>query len=503
MQADEARIATWFGDRAETVIETACARIYLSGPTAYKVKRWVDLGYLDFTTLEKRHWAIDRELAFNQAAAADIYRAVHAVTEASDGHLALDGPGRVLDYALEMRRFDETAVLSAHPERVDGDLGEALGRTVAASHEKAPPRPQAGGSAGMKYVLNSNAHLLNELAPQLGSSLVHAVLQKTEQTFAHQSPLLDARQAQGFTRRCHADLHLGNILLENGTPVLFDCIEFSDILSDTDVQYDLAFLLMDLDFRDRREAGVRALDGWLDASARSEGPALFEGLAALPLMLSVRAAVRAHVEAHSGHMEAARAYLKAALDHLSPPPARLLAVGGLSGSGKSRFSRQLAPRIGASPGAVILRTDEIRKRLAGQQPTAGLPQDHYSPEISARVYATLLTEARALLSAGRSVILDATFLDPDFRVDVEHLGAEASVPFHGIWLDAPPAILKARIEARQNDASDATVAVLNSQIARQPGPAPWQVIDTSGPIEACVQNWLQDQGLLPDRPPGP
>ena len=253
---------------------------------------------------------------------------------------------------------------------------------------------------------------------------------------------------------------------------------------------------MDLDFRGRREAGVRALDGWLDASARTEGPALYDGLAALPLMLSVRAAVRAHVEAHSGQMEKATAYLKVALDHLSPPPARLVAVGGLSGSGKSRFSRELAPQIGASPGAVILRTDEIRKRLAGGPPTAELSQDKYSAEFSAKVYAKLLAEARALLAAGRTVILDATFLDPEFRHDVEDLAAAASVPFHGIWLDAPPAILKARVEARQNDASDATVAVLKNQLAHQSGPPPWPVIDTSGPTEVSVQHWLKGQGAV-------
>ena len=329
--SQEAEVADWFAGQAQTTIETACARVYLAGERAFKVKRHVDLGYLDYSTLDLRHWALERELRFNRAAASDIYRAVRRVTRAAQGGLDLDGPGEVVEYVLEMRRFDETAVLAAQPWTVDGPLADALGREVADLHAKADLRPQGGGGKALKFTIDSNAHLLRQMTSRLGTDLVEAVIAATDHEYRRQEPLLDARRDAGFARHCHADLHLGNILLENGKPVLFDCIEFNDVLSDIDVQYDLAFLLMDLDFRRRRDAAVRVLSAYLDQAARVLGADLHAGLAALPLMLSVRAGVRAHVQAHSGDDAAAIAYLNAALDHLTPQPASLTAVGGLSG----------------------------------------------------------------------------------------------------------------------------------------------------------------------------
>ena len=371
--AEEIEVVDWLEARAERKIETGCAWVFLAGDTAWKVKKRVDLGFLDYSTLERRLWALERELRFNRAAASDIYRAVRAITRNAAGELEMDGAGPPVEYALEMRRFDEGAVLSAQPWAIDGALAEALGRAVAAAHANAEPRPDGGGGKALKYTIDSNAKLLRELSPMLGHERVEALLAATAAAFDAQAALLDARRVAGFARRCHADLHLGNILLENGAPVLFDCIEFNDILSDIDIQYDLAFLLMDLDFRRRRDAGVRVLSAYLDEGLRNLGGDLLGGLATLPLMMSVRAAVRAHVQAHSGDLEAACAYLEAGLEHLSPPPPRLVAVGGLSGSGKSTFARLIAPGLGASPGAVVLRTDEVRKRLLGVRPEAGLP----------------------------------------------------------------------------------------------------------------------------------
>jgi aminoglycoside phosphotransferase family enzyme/predicted kinase len=486
---EEAEVAAWFEARAERSFETACARIFLAGDTAFKVKRRVSLGYLDYSTPELRLWALQRELAFNQAAASDIYRAVRRLTRASDGGLELDGPGPVVEHVLEMRRFDEDAVLSARPWALDGDLAEALGRAVAQAHADAPLRPKGGGGKALKYTIDSNARLIRELAPRLGPERVERLIARTEAEYARRAPLLDARRDQGFARRCHADLHLGNILIEGGRPVLFDCIEFNDVLSEIDVQYDLAFLLMDLDFRRRRDAAVRVLSAYVDAALRSFPAELIDGLAALPLMLSVRAGVRTHVSAHAGDLAAASAYLDAALAHLEPPPPSLVAVGGLSGSGKSSFARLIAPGLGASPGAVILRSDEIRKRLAGAPPDAVLPDAAYGPGTERPVYEAMFAEAARLLAAGRAVALDATFLQPRLRARAAATAKAAGVAFAGVWLDAPPEALAARIAGRRDDASDATLSTLAAQLAADPGPLDWTRIDASGPVAEAAEAW--------------
>jgi aminoglycoside phosphotransferase family enzyme len=352
----EAEIVTWLQGQSERAIETACARIFLAGGVAWKLKRNVDLGYVDFSTAARRKWALDRELDFNRATAPDIYRRVRAITREAGGAFAWDGAGEVVDHALEMRRFDDAAVLSNDPGGIDGAMAEALGRTIAGFHAKAPLRPEGGWSA-LAFTVGSNAHLLRDLTGRLEHHRVELLIAKTADELAHRKTLLETRRDQGFSRRCHGDLHLANILVENGEPVLFDCIEFNDLLSDLDVQYDLAFLLMDLDFRGRRDAAVRVLSAYLDQAARAFPPALWEGLAALPLMLSVRAGVRAHVAAHSGDLGLSRAYVEAAIAHLSPPAPVLAAVGGFSGTGKSTFARAAAPALGRSPGAVVLRTD--------------------------------------------------------------------------------------------------------------------------------------------------
>lgn len=485
----EAEIVAWLSPLSDRTIDTACAHVFLAPDRALKLKRHDDLGYVDFSTTERRLWALERELAFNQPTAPDIYRAVRRITRESDGSLAIDGGGPTLDHLLEMRRFDETAVLAACPERVTGDLAETLGRTIAGFHRDAPSRPGSGLTA-LTFTVGSNARLLRETCVDLDQARVEVMIARTEAELERQTPLLAHRSASGFARRCHGDLHLGNILLEDGRTVLFDCIEFNDILSDLDVQYDLAFLLMDLAFRGRRDAAVRALSAWLDEAGRSFPDEIWDGLAALPLMSSVRAGVRAHVCAHSDDPVTARAYVEAAIEHLIPVPPVLAAVGGFSGSGKSSFSRAIAPQLGASPGAVILRTDEVRKRLLNMPPTATAGASSYAPAAYARTYDELFANARALLKAGRAVVLDASFIDPETRSRAEALALDAGVPFHAAWLEAPPEVLAARVATRTGDASDATVAILHEQLARGAGPMGWPGVDVTGPVDAAAMAWI-------------
>ena len=485
--SEQDEVAAWLAPKAERVIETALARVFLTPMAAFKQKKPVNFGYVDFSTAEKRRWALARELSFNAAAAPNLYRGVRRVTRKAGGGFEFDGPGELADEVLEMRRFADEALLAANPGAMDGEMAEALGRAIADYHAQAPRR----AATGLQFTVPSNAELLAELAPRLGREAVAALIAGTDAEYARLRPLLEARAAQGFSRRCHGDLHLGNILVEQGRPVLFDCIEFNDALSDIDVLYDVAFLLMDLTFRGRAEAAVRVLGGYLDEGARRFPAEIWDGLAALPLFLSVRAAVRAHVCAHSGDPALGVRYVEAACAHLRPAPAKLVAVGGRSGSGKSSVARALAPHLGAAPGAVILRSDEIRKRLAGVGPRDPAGASAYSAQADAAVFAEMFETAGRLLRAGRSVILDATFLAAELRARAEAAATAAGVPFAGIWLDAPLETLEARIAGRQGDASDADVAVLRAQMARDEGPMSWTRMDATAPAETTARSWLE------------
>jgi aminoglycoside phosphotransferase family enzyme/predicted kinase len=460
---------------AQRMIETSIARVFLFKDRALKLKKPVDFGFLDFTTPERRRWAMERELAFNAETAPDLYRRVAPITRGADGGLVLGGDGEPVDWVLEMRRFADDALLAGRPEASDGAFLEGLGREIARFHAQAQRGPDGAGRDGIDYVLASNADLLGRKAGALGSSALARLEEASRAEFARLEPMLAARGVQGFVRRCHGDLHLGNIMVEHGRPVLFDCVEFNDTLSRIDVLYDLGFLLMDLDFAGRRPAANRALNGWLDEAARglpAEG--FWPGLAALPLFQSVRAAVRAHVTVNQGEVELARRYVDAALAHLSPPAPKLVAVGGYSGSGKTTAARDLAPDLGPAPGAVVLRSDEVRKRLWGVGPLDRLPPESYAPGQSERVYGEMNAAARQALAAGRAVVLDAAFLRPEERGAAEALARQAGVDFEGLWLEAPPAVLRARVAARIGDASDADVAVLDRQLAIDVGEVRWR-----------------------------
>ena len=305
--------------------------------------------------------------------------------------------------------------------------------------------------------------------------------------------LLDRRGREGHVRHCHGDLHLANICLWRGEPTLFDCLEFDAELATIDVLYDVAFLIMDLWERGLRAQASLVFNRYLDMTEESGG------MAALPLFLSLRAAIRAHVGATAAASQSdaakaeakrrgAREYLQAALDFLDQPAARLVAVGGFSGTGKSSLAGALAPGIGGAPGARWLRTDVLRKRLAGVAPEAALPPESYTRAASDAVYARLMEDARAALAAGRSVVVDGVFADPAERVDVQALAQEKKIYFNGLWLEAPFAVLRQRVLGRSDDASDATADVVERQLARDPGDlSQWRRIDASGSPEAVLE----------------
>jgi len=281
-------------------------------------------------------------------------------------------------------------------------------------------------------------------------------------------------------------------VLLDGTPVLFDCLEFDEALASTDTFYDLAFLVMDLLHRRLDRLAERLLTGYLDVTWDDPGTAL------LPLFLSCRAAIRAKVvgfgarsadsaEERAAALEAARDYLERALGFLAPPPPRLIAIGGVSGTGKSTLARALAPSVGAAPGAVVLRSDVVRKKLFGKAPEERLGADAYREEITQQVYETLGARAATLLRAGHAAIVDAVFLRSDERAAVERLASEIGVSFQGLWLSAPADVLERRIAERRTDASDATAEVLRRQLSVDPGAITWSRLDASGAPDRILE----------------
>lgn len=446
---------------ADEVIETSCAMVILKGDKAYKIKKNVDYGFLDFTTPEKRRDALLRELRFNQRMAADIYLAVEEI----------DGEG-----VLVMRRFDTAGVLSEQSAAQDNwspdmavmhDLGQLVARFHAGS-EVCRDRQHINN---VKYVIDSNCKNIAVFRQQLGAEAVDAYEVAIKAAYAAVEADVLKRFNNGFVRHCHGDLHLGNILIEHGKPVLFDCIEFNDRLSQIDVLYDLAFLLMDLWVRGHEAAANRVLNVWLEQASRLEDDAgaVHAGLKLLPLYMSMRAGVRCHVNANSGGeghgLDQARIYLKAAKAFLDSQPAQLMAIGGLSGSGKSTRARQAALAIGRAPGAVILRSDEIRKRLWACPEYDALPKEAYAPDENVRVYGHMLSLARGVLQTGHSVVLDATFREAHWRTQCHDLARDENLAFSGLWLDLPADIRGARVAARREDVSDATRDIaINQQV---------------------------------------
>jgi len=465
-------------------VETHAAIVFLAGERAYKLKRAVRYPYLDYSTVARRRAACLEELRLNRRTAPSLYLGLESVVRRADGGLAFGGEdaagGTALDWLVVMRRFPQDALLDRVAERggLDVELIHALADAVAAFHEAAESRPDGGGVVAMREVVEGNIAELRADPSLFSPVRVERLAGRSADALERLAPLIEARRRSGFVRHCHGDLHLRNIVLLGGKPVLFDGIEFDERLAVIDVAYDLAFLLMDLERRGLRPLGNAFLNRSLDATED------YGALALLPLFLSARAAIRAKIAASTATFHpddaAARtsnreavAYLEQALAALEPPPPRLVAIGGLSGSGKTRLARALAPSLGAMPGAVVLRSDALRKRLFGVGEADRLSADAYTSTVTERVYGGLLDRARTVLAAGHAVVLDAVHARPEERTAVARLAAEAGVRFDGIWLDAPLDARIARIAARRGDASDATAEVAERQDVYDLGPLEW------------------------------
>jgi aminoglycoside phosphotransferase family enzyme/predicted kinase len=468
-------------------IDTHAAAVFLAGERVYKVKRAVKFPFLDYSTIEKRKAACESELEVNRSFAPDIYLRAVAITRETDGRLALGGTGEPADWAVEMVRFDEDATLDrlADAKRIDAALADALARAVAGAHAKAPVVEAEPWIAALKDYLEQNDTAFREIPELFGAKAVASLTERSRAAFTRLRPLLRTRGELGLIRRGHGDLHLGNIALIGGKPVPFDAIEFDPLIASGDVLYDLAFLLMDLCELDLGEAANIVLNRYLAETCRD---ADLDALAALPLFMSVRAAIRAKVTAarleHADEKKraeitkSAATYFRLACELIAPPSPTLIAVGGLSGTGKSVLARGIAPDVMPLPGAVLLRSDVERKVMFGAPETEKLPAEAYTQEAGARVYASLYGKACRILAAGHSVVVDAVFARAEERAAVTD--AAGGAKFHGLFLTADLDTRLRRVGARRNDASDADEKIVAHQDSYDLGAIEWPKVDASG-----------------------
>ena len=474
-------------------VDTAGAVVFLAGTEVYKIKRAVAFPFMDLSTLERRRRACEAEIAVNRDNAPGVYLEALPIVRARET-LAIGGAGEPVEWAVHMRRFDETATLDRIADR--GEISDAvidrLALAIRRSHARAPLRDAARAAQAIETYIEQNDAAFAERPDLFPPAKARRLTQDSRLAFAVARPVLLSRGAAGFVRRCHGDLHLRNIVLIDGEPTLFDAVEFSDEVASGDVLYDLAFLLMDLEERGLRGAANRLFNRYL----APEPPAALAGLAALPLFLSLRAAIRAKVEAAAadrlegaGRDEAlslARRYFDSAAGFLAYIPPRLVAVGGLSGVGKSALAAALAPRLGRAPGALMLRSDVERKAMFAIEETAHLPGSAYAPAVTRDVYERLGGKARRALRAGHAAVLDATFSTAGERKAAARVAAEVGVAFDGLFLEASLETRLARVGSRGADASDADAAVARSQRAEPLGERGWSPLDAGGALSETV-----------------
>jgi hypothetical protein len=390
-----------------------------------------------------------------------------------------------------MRRFDGNDLFDklAEAGRLDEDVLEATAVAIARFHEAAVRRPDLGGAERVAAVIDGIEGSYPDVPPApVSGDDVADVLRRIRELAEQWSGLIDARRDGGFVRDVHGDLHLRNIVLWRGAPTLFDALEFDERLRCSDCAYDIAFLLMDLMHRDMGAAANFTLNVYFRETDD------LEALALLPLFIGMRAAIRGHVAIstarHSkrppAELAEAQAYVELARRTTAPAQPAVVAVGGLSGTGKSTVARGLAPGFAPGPGALVLRSDEIRKQLAGVRPADRLGKSFYTAAWSDKIYATMVERCRRALAAGWPVVADAVYGDPAHRVALAQVAAAAGAPFTGLWLEAPRAIALERVGKRRNDASDADVDVAAAQSAARPSETGWRVVDAGGTVSETI-----------------
>jgi len=484
-------------------VDTHISAVFLEPDRVLKIKRALRLPYLDYSTLEKRKQACEAELAVNRRNAPTIYRRTVPITNGPTGP-EIGGSGPVLEWAVEMARFDERRTLDhlAVTGAIAPEIGEALAEAMRKSHQEAEISDGRARVVSLATIIDRNTEVFRR-QPSLKADAVKRLHERSHRWLASSHALLQQRASKGQVRRCHGDAHLGNIVLIDEKPVLFDAIEFDPAMATTDVLYDLAFPLMDLIHFGSRRAANRLLNRYLEQTWADNADAL----RLLPLFLSMRAAIRSLVlitkwkqSRDSAGLGEADSYFELALRLITPARPSLVAVGGMSGTGKSLLARNAARLLRPPPGAVILRSDVIRKELFDVDPLTPLPETAYRAAVTERVYETMFARAGQITAQGYSVILDAAFLCESERRALDQRARTMAADYKPIFLDADQAIRLTRVASRSRDASDATPEVAAQQEHYSIGQLDWPRIDASGsPDDTLRQSVLVLLGV-PIRP---
>lgn len=491
------RVFAYLGDPARhrdiRRIDTHGASVFLEGTRALKIKRAVRFPFLDYSTLKRRKAACEEEIKVNRPFAPQIYHRVVPITQCPDGSLEIDGSGEVVEYAVEMARFDERQTFDhlAAAGQLDTSLIEAAAEAIAASHRTAPLAVAEPWIRSIPDIVEGNAAAFRRSA-RFPDEEIDDLMRASLAAFSSIKELLRQRGARGFVRRCHGDLHLANIVLIDHKPVLFDAIEFDASIASTDTLYDLAFAIMDFLKFGEPFAANALLNKYLALTPIDN----LDALAALPLFMSLRSAIRAHVmlerinrntHARSEIMPSVHAYFALARQLIHPRPPMLVAVGGLSGTGKTVLARALASALPPQPGAVVMRTDVLRKQYFGIKETERLPESSYRMEVSEKIYQTLTEHASRVLAQGHSVVVDGVFARPAERGAIAEAARRRNVRFAGVFLTTDLVTRQQRVGCRKLDASDATPEVARAQEGFDIGAIDWTIVDASGTPEQTLQ----------------
>jgi len=495
------------------LIETHVSFIFITDRFVYKVKKPVDFGFLNFTTLDRRRFYCEEEVRLNRRLCPDIYLGVVELRETARG-AGFAGGGKVIDYAVKMKRLPEERMLSSLLERGEADVEQMtrIARAIAAFHGKAARGPQIDACGSTDIIRGNWEENFRQAAPFEGLTISReelAVIRHFVERFLRENEaLFRARVAGGFIRECDGDLHSGNICLTDGI-CIFDCIEFNERFRYIDTAADLAFLLMDLEYAGRPDLSAALLEAYLDATADTGFRAL------LDFYKVYRAFVRGKVksfrlsetglppEQSAEAKEAATRYFRLARGYTlrERVPPSLIITCGLMGSGKSTLARQLSFELGL----LLQRSDLVRKKLAGR-PSAGSAGDHYragiyTPELDQATYRALLQEAKQALCLGKGIVVDATFRRASDRDAFRALAKELGAPFFVLETRCPEHMTRERLEARRldpNEVSDGRWEHFRQQQAEFEPPAKGEAIpiDSSIPVRASVDLALRAMGLL-------